>query len=72
MPEPSPDNASHNRLRQQLEEQLLAELKAAEVAFRTAPPGEKEAASDRYRQALERFNEVIVHRRMPAGSAGDQ
>jgi hypothetical protein len=69
MPSPHPNQPPHGRRREELEERLLAELREAEAAFHLAGPEEKPEAENRYRQALERFNEIIVHRRMPPGSA---
>jgi hypothetical protein len=54
--------------RLELEEQLLQELKQAEAAFHAAKPEEKEAAGQRYREALDRFNNLIVHRKAPGTS----
>ncbi len=71
MPEPKP-NPRPAPPRQELEETLLAELKQAEADFHNAPPEQKEAAAERYRKVLERFNQVIVHRKMPPGSADKQ
>jgi len=51
--------------RQQLETQLLRELKAAEAVFQSALPEEKAEASRQYREALDRFNDLILHSRTP-------
>jgi len=64
-PNPYPD---HRQLRQQLEEQLLAEVKQAELQFQNAPPDQKEAVAERYRQALRRFNDLILDRKPPGSS----
>jgi hypothetical protein len=69
MAEPQSKQPPYGSRREELEQRLLAELKEAETAFHQAPPGQKEQAENRYRQALERFNEIIVHRRMPPGTA---
>jgi len=68
-PEGVPNIAAHPRPGERIVARLLTELKAAEAAFTRADAPEKEAAGERYRQVLERFNEVIVHRRMPPGVA---
>jgi hypothetical protein len=69
MPESPSNRPPQGRRREELEARLLAELRDAEAAFHRASPDEKPEAENRYRQALERFNEIIVHRRMPPGSA---
>jgi hypothetical protein len=55
--------ASRIAARQQLETQLLRELKAAEAAFHSAQPEEKAEASRHYRELLDRFNDLILNRR---------
>jgi TRAP-type C4-dicarboxylate transport system substrate-binding protein len=64
-PNPQPD---HRQLRQRLEEQLLAEVKQAEIEFHNAPPDQKEAVAERYRQTLRRFNDLILDRKPPGSS----
>jgi hypothetical protein len=50
---------------------LLAELKHAESEFQRAAPDQKEAAGERYRHVLERFNTFILGRKMPPSSSGE-
>ena len=68
MPAPNPLGPSPRQPRERLEEQMLAELKQAEAEFQNAPPDQKEAATERYREALEKFNNFILDRK-PPGSA---
>lgn len=68
MPAPKPEGPNDRRLRDQLEAQLLADLKQTELEFKNAPPDQKEAVAERYRQALQRFNDLILDRK-PPGSA---
>jgi len=68
MPVPNPQGPYHRQSRERLEQQLMAELKQAESAFHNAPPEQKEEAAERYREALQRFNELILDRK-PPGSA---
>lgn len=49
----------------QIEVQLLTEVRAAEVAFKQASAAQKEQAGEKYRQALSRFTELILDRRFP-------
>jgi hypothetical protein len=58
-------NFSQIAARQQLEIQLLRELKAAEAVFLSALPEQKAEASRQYREALDRFNDLILHRKLP-------
>jgi hypothetical protein len=51
--------------RRQLEARLLLELKTAEAIFQSALPGEKAEASRQYREALDRFNDLILNHRTP-------
>lgn len=67
MPLPDPLGPSRPKTRQQLEAELLAELKRAETAFHEASPDAKEGAAERYRAALQRFNDVVVARKIPPG-----
>lgn len=69
MPAPKLEGPDDRRLREQLEAQLLAELKQAELAFQNAPPDQKEAVAERYRQALQRFNDLILDRKPPGSSS---
>ena len=46
--------------RQQIEQELLAAVKQAEADFHSAPADQKEAAGERYRNALDRFNALII------------
>jgi hypothetical protein len=68
MPAPMPQGPQDRQLRERLEEQLLAEVKQAEVEFQNAPPERKEAVADRYRHALRRFNDLILDRKPPGSS----
>jgi hypothetical protein len=56
--------------RQELEAQLLAELKHAESEFQSAAPDQKDAAGERYRRVLERFNTLILGHKIPPDTAG--
>jgi hypothetical protein len=69
MAEARSKQSPNGRKREELEQRLLAELKEAETAFHQALPERKEEAENHYRRALERFNEIIVHRRMPPCTA---
>lgn len=69
MPAPKPQGPHDRQSRERLEEQLLAEVKQAEFEFQNAPPEEKEAAAERYRQTLQRFNDLILDRKPPGSSA---
>jgi hypothetical protein len=60
-----PVHVSQIAARQQLEARLLRELKAAEAAFQSALPEEKAEASRHYREALDRFNDLILNRKTP-------
>ena len=64
-----PEGPLRRPTREQIEDQLLAELKRREAEFHNASPQEKEAAGERYREALERFNDLIVDRKLPPGTA---
>ena len=68
MPAPKPGGPPDRQSRERLEEQLLAELKQAEFEFQNAPAEEKEAAAERYRQILQRFNDLILDRKPPDSS----
>lgn len=59
-----PIHISQIAARQQLEAQLLQELKAAEAVFQSALPEQKAEASRHYREALDRFNDLILNRGM--------
>ena len=69
MPAPIPQGNHDRQIRERLEEQLLAEVKQAESAFRSAPPEGKEAAAEVYRQTLQRFNDLILDRKPPGSSS---
>jgi DNA-binding FadR family transcriptional regulator len=60
-----PVRVSQIAARQQLEARLLLELKTAEAAFQSALPEEKAEAGRQYREALDRFNDLILNRRAP-------
>ena len=60
-----PVDFSQIAVRQQLEAQLLRELKAAEALFHAALPEQKANASRHYREALDRFNDLILNRKLP-------
>jgi hypothetical protein len=68
MPASNPQGPYHRQTRERLEEQMLAELKQAEAEFQNAAPDQKEAAAERYREALQKFNDLILDRK-PPGSA---
>jgi len=65
-----PSGSPQRDSRQELEEQLLAEVKHAEAEFQSAAPDQREAAGERYRTVLERFNAFILGHKIPPGSAG--
>ena len=71
MPAPQRDNHAQRSSRVELEEQLLAELRLVEADFRNAPQDQKEAAGERYRTTLERFNAFILDGRIPPGCSGE-
>jgi hypothetical protein len=52
--------AQTRELRQQIEDELFAAVKQAEAEFHRAPADQKEAAGERYRSALDRFNALII------------
>ena len=52
----------------QVEVELLTDVRAAEAAFKRAAPDQKEQAGEEYRQALARFSALILDRRFPPGS----
>jgi predicted metalloendopeptidase len=60
MPAAKTAEAHSRQLRQQIEKELLAAVKQAEADFHSAPANEKEAAGERYRTALDRFNALII------------
>jgi hypothetical protein len=62
-----PVHVSQMAARQQLEARLLRELKVAEAVFQSALPEQKAEASRQYREALDRFNDLILNRG-PSGS----
>ena len=64
----NPQTPPNRQSREQLEEQLLAEVRQAESEFRNASPDQKEAVAERYRQALQRFNDLILGRKPPGTS----
>jgi len=70
MSEAQPSRASERESRQELEEELFAELKQAEADFQSATADEKEAASERYRAVLDRFNTLILGPKPPASAEG--
>ena len=70
MPADQPSGNPERESRQELEKRLLAELKHAESDFQSAAPDQKEAAGERYRHVLERFNTFILGHKVPPGSAG--
>ena len=55
------------RSRQQLEAELLEELRQAEAEFIAAGPDRKERAAENFRIALRRFSELVLDRRVPPG-----
>ncbi len=64
----NPQGPPNRQSRERLEEQLLAEVRQAESEFRNARPDQKEAVAERYRQALQRFNDLILDRKPPGTS----
>jgi hypothetical protein len=69
MPAAQPSANPERESRQEIEAQLLGELKHAESEFQLAAPDEKEAAGERYRHVLERFNTFILGHKIPPGSS---
>jgi hypothetical protein len=67
MPDPQPQGPVRPHDREELERKLLAEVKQLEREFQEASPDRKEAVGERYRAALQRFNDVILKR--PPGCA---
>jgi hypothetical protein len=61
-----PVRVSQIAARRQLEARLLLELKTAEAIFQSALPEEKAEASRQYREALDRFNDLILNHRTPS------
>jgi hypothetical protein len=72
MPAAQPTGNPERESRQEVEKQLLAELKQAESEFQSAAPDQKEATAERYRRVLERFNTFILGRKMPPGSSSER
>jgi hypothetical protein len=60
MPASIPAEAQSRELRQRIEQELLAAVKQAEADFHSASADQKEAAGERYRNALDRFNALII------------
>jgi hypothetical protein len=56
------------RSRQEMEQELFAQVKRAEAEFRSAGPNQKPAAGERYRAVLDEFNTLILGRRPPASN----
>lgn len=52
---------------QDIEAQLLNELRRAETKFKEAPPNEKPAAEQEFREALRRFSALVLDRKLPSG-----
>ena len=52
---------------QAIEEELLIQVRQAEIEFKEASDDEKEQAAEKYRQALSRFSELVLDRRFPPG-----
>lgn len=51
--------------REQIEAQLLAELRRAEMEFREAAPDQKAAAEEVFRKALREFSELVLDPKVP-------
>jgi hypothetical protein len=68
MPALNPQPPHNRQSRERLEEQLLAEVRQAESEFQNAPADRKEAVAERYRQALQQFNDLILDRKPPGSS----
>jgi len=62
MSDPLPQGPVRLTDREELERKLLAEVRLLEREFQEARPAEKEAVGERYREALQRFNDVILKR----------
>ena len=52
-------------MRQQIEGELLLELRHAEAEFKGATSDLRPAAEERFRQALRRFSDLILEGRVP-------
>ena len=68
MPAPNSQPPFSRQYRDRLEEQLLAQVRQAESEFQNALPDRKEEVAERYRQALQRFNDLILDRKPPGSS----
>jgi hypothetical protein len=53
------------RVRERAEEELLAEVSAARDRYDRCPDDRKAEALERYKQALERFDQLILWDRLP-------
>ncbi len=51
---------------QQIELELLGQLRKAEAEFKQAPEETREEAGQRYRVALDQFSHLVLDRRFPA------
>ena len=61
---------THGRAgREQIEAQLLSELREAEAEFRHAATERRGAAEEKFREALRRFSELILEGRVPPGGS---
>jgi len=58
-------NAAASPSWNQVEVQLLTDLRTAETAFKQATDDQRETAGEQYRQALARFSALILDRRFP-------
>jgi hypothetical protein len=50
----------------QIERQLLTDVRTAEAAFKQATGTQKDQAGEQYRLALARFTELVLDRRLPS------
>jgi hypothetical protein len=56
--------------REQIEAQLLAELRRAETQFKQASPDQKAAAEEVFRKALREFSELVLDPKVPPRLSG--
>lgn len=56
--------------REQIEAQLLAELRRAETEFKEARPENKAAAEEVFRKALREFSELVLDPKLPPRLSG--
>ena len=62
-----PNSAPFTARWNQVEVDLLTDVRAAEAAFKRASGDQKEQAGEQYRLALARFSALVLDRRFPPG-----